>query len=78
MAVIMQIMTSDDDDEIVHGIKQLLGSTSGLGLIHESVNSHDENKFSRSWFAWAAGLAGQMLLDLADRKPALLERSYQN
>lgn len=78
MAVIMQIMTSDDDDEIVHGIKQLLGSTSGLGLIHESVNSHDENHFTRSWFAWAAGLCGQMLLDLADRKPQLLSRSYQN
>lgn len=50
MGVIMQIMTSDDDAEITHGIKQLLGSTSDLGLIHESVNSHDQTRFSRSWF----------------------------
>lgn len=49
MAVIMQTMTSDDDDEIVRGIKQLMGSTSGLGLIHESVNSHDASKWTRPW-----------------------------
>lgn len=49
MAVIMQIMTSDNDDEIVGGIKQLLKSTSGLGLIHESVNTHNDARWSRSW-----------------------------
>ncbi|KAK7422286.1 hypothetical protein QQZ08_009592 [Neonectria magnoliae] len=49
MGLIIQIMTSDDDDEIVDGIQQLLGSTSGLGLIHETVNSHDEKKWTRSW-----------------------------
>lgn len=50
MGVIMQTMTSDDDDEIVRGIKQLMGSTSGLGLIHESVNTHDDAQWSRSWY----------------------------
>lgn len=49
MGVIMQILTTDDDEEIVGGLKQLLGSTSGLGLIHESVNSHDETEWTRSW-----------------------------
>ncbi|PNY22449.1 Uncharacterized protein TCAP_07140 [Tolypocladium capitatum] len=77
MGVIMQTMTSDDDDEIVHGIKQLMGSTSGLGLMHESVNTHDDSKWTRSWFAWANGLFGQMILDLLDRKPDLLQKSYQ-
>lgn len=49
MGVIMRIMTTDDDDEIVFGLKQLLGSTSGLGLMHESVNTHDESDWTRSW-----------------------------
>ncbi|GJN71998.1 hypothetical protein VFPFJ_02735 [Purpureocillium lilacinum] len=78
MGVIMRTMTSTDDDEIVYGIKQLMGSTSGLGLIHESVNTHDDTRWTRSWFAWANGLFGQMILDILDKKPHLLERSYQN
>lgn len=77
MAVIMQTMTSDNDEEIVHGIRQLMGSTSKLGLVHESVNTWDDSKWTRSWFAWANGLFGQMVLDLLDRKPHLLAKSYQ-
>lgn len=49
MGVIMQIMTSNDDQEIIGGIKQLMGSTSGLGLIHESVNSHSDSSWTRPW-----------------------------
>ncbi|KAG5991201.1 hypothetical protein E4U43_004077 [Claviceps pusilla] len=77
MGVITQIMTSNDDDEIVHAIKQLMGSTSKLGLMHESVNTWDDGKWTRPWFAWANGLFGQMILDLLDRKPHLLAKSYQ-
>ena len=49
MSVVMQILTSSDEEEIEGGIRQLLGSTSGLGLIHESVHAHDEHKWTRPW-----------------------------
>lgn len=49
MGLIMQILTSNDDGEITNGLRQLLGSTSGLGLIHETVNSHDDTKWTRPW-----------------------------
>ncbi|KAF1732695.1 Meiotically up-regulated protein [Beauveria bassiana] len=78
MGVIMRIMTSDHDDEIVACLKMLMGATSGLGLIHESVNTFDDSNWSRPWFAWANGLFGQMLIDLSERKPRILQRSFQN
>ena len=77
MAAIVRILTSDDDDEIRGQLKMLLGGTSELGLIHESVNSWNEWDFTRQWFSWANGLFGQMVLDLAGRKPGLLGESYQ-
>jgi meiotically up-regulated gene 157 (Mug157) protein len=50
MAVVMQLLTSDDDEEITHGLKELLGSTSNLGLMHETVNSHDDSQWTRPWY----------------------------
>lgn len=73
----MRIMTSDDDAEIVSSLRQLLSSTNGLGLMHESINTHNDGVWTRQWFSWANGLFGQMMLDLRRRKPHVLTLSYQ-
>jgi meiotically up-regulated gene 157 (Mug157) protein len=69
MAIIMQIMTSNDDSEITTGLQTLLTTTAGTALMHETFNVNDANDFTRSWFAWANGLFGEMILQLVHTKP---------
>ncbi|KAF2829233.1 hypothetical protein CC86DRAFT_368285 [Ophiobolus disseminans] len=71
MSVLVQAMTSDDDEEIM----RCLGAVKNVsrnGLIHESVNVDYGRTYTRSWFAWANSVFAQTVLDLAQRKPHLL------
>ncbi|KAG5933605.1 hypothetical protein E4U53_000935, partial [Claviceps sorghi] len=74
MSQISAIYGTDDDDEIQQRLALILDNTSGLGLIHESVNIYNASDFSRPWFAWANSFFAEMVLDLAARKPGLIFR----
>ncbi|ORY16013.1 hypothetical protein BCR34DRAFT_622593 [Clohesyomyces aquaticus] len=77
MANVMAILTSENDEEIVRNLRDLVRSTDGFGLLHESVSARSEGQWSRQWFSWANGLFGQAILDLEQRKPHILKMGFQ-
>jgi meiotically up-regulated gene 157 (Mug157) protein len=73
MSQIMYAQTSNSDQEIRHCVAVLKESAAGTGFMHESYNKNDPSKFTRSWFAWANTLFGELIARLAVRNRGLLE-----
>jgi len=74
MSIIMRAMTSSDDQEIAWCIKTLRNTDADTGFMHETFHKDDPSNFSRSWFAWANTLFGELILKLVNEgKEALLE-----
>ena len=75
MSIMYRAFTATDDAEIVECLRWLRDTTAGTGFMHESFNKDNPSKFTRSWFAWANTLFGELMLTLAEQKPALLAAS---
>jgi len=73
MSLTMYALTSRDDAEIAMALRMLKTTTAGTGFMHEAFDKDDPAKFTRPWFAWANSLFGELILDLATRKPQLLQ-----
>ena len=76
LGLIMQALTTDDDEEIFFCLKTLKNTHSGTGFIHESFDVNNPKDFSRSWFAWANTLFGELILHLYEKKPEILKRKF--
>ncbi|SGZ55569.1 CIC11C00000001714 [Sungouiella intermedia] len=74
MSLLMRIRTTDNDEEIQTNLKQVMETTAGLGLMHESVNvdSARGKDYTRPWFAWCNSEFGRTILHLAKHKPHLI------
>lgn len=72
MALIVQAITSDNDDEIRHLLNQIIASNADTGFLHESFDTNDVTVYTRSWFAWCNTLYGEFILNLLFTKPHLL------
>ncbi|KAJ7782212.1 hypothetical protein DFH07DRAFT_909060 [Mycena maculata] len=72
MGLITEVVTSLEDSDILVKLEYLKNSTTGLGLIHESVNTHNVTDYTRPWFAWVNSYFGEAILQLAEEKPHLL------
>jgi len=72
MSIIMRAMTSNDDQEIIKCLRWLKTTHAGTGFMHETFNMDDPNHFSRSWFAWANTLLGELILKVHQERKHLL------
>jgi len=66
MSIMMRAFTSRDDAEIKACIRQLLQTDAGTGFMHESFHKDDASQFTRSWFAWANTLFGELIIKLVE------------
>ncbi len=64
ISLIMQILTSTDEEEKRLCLETLANTHAGTNYMHESFDADDPSRFSRSWFAWANSLFAQMLMRL--------------
>jgi meiotically up-regulated gene 157 (Mug157) protein len=72
MSLIVRALSSSDPAVIVPLLRHLRDTDAGTGFMHEAVDCNNPAQFTRSWFAWANGLFGEMIVGLADRLPAVL------
>ncbi len=72
MSLIMKALTSDNDAEIKQCIQVLQKTHGDTGFMHESFHKDDPKKFTRSWFAWANTLFGELLWKTFKERPHLL------
>lgn len=72
MSLCIRALSSDDPRVIAACLAQLKTSHAGTGFMHEAFEAGNPMHYTRPWFAWANGLFGEMILDLANRMPRLL------
>jgi meiotically up-regulated gene 157 (Mug157) protein len=72
LSIIMRGLTSTDDKEISLCLQMLKKTHAGTGFMHESFHKDDANRYTRSWFAWANTLFGELVWKVYKERPHLL------
>jgi meiotically up-regulated gene 157 (Mug157) protein len=72
MSFTMRALTSDNDAEIKKCVSLLMATHAGTGFMHESFHKDDPKNFTRKWFAWANTIFGELIMEVFNRKPAVL------
>ena len=72
LGITMRALTSIDDAEILYCLGMLKTTHAGTGFMHESFYKDDPSRFTRSWFAWANTLFGELIVTLHRERPQLL------
>lgn len=72
LALMTQILTSDNDAEIKNCLETLVISAKN-NLLHESFSVANPAAYTREWFAWANSFFGETIVYLHSKKMHLLK-----
>ncbi|HEV8367269.1 MAG TPA: glycoside hydrolase family 125 protein [Pyrinomonadaceae bacterium] len=73
LGIIMRALTSTNDKEVLYCLRVLKTTHAGTGFMHEAFDKDAPKKFTRSWFAWANTIFGELILRLYEKRPHLLK-----
>ena len=76
MSIIMRAMTSTSDQEITQCLRWLKNTHAGTGFMHETFHKDDATNFTRSWFAWANTLFGELISKIHTERKHLLNQLF--
>lgn len=74
MSIVMRALTSDNEEEIISCLKMLVASHADTGFMHETFHKNNPENYTRSWFAWANTLFGELIFKLYKERPEILSR----
>ena len=63
----IEALTTDDEAEIARIMKALLSTHAGTEFMHEGFDPNEPEKFTRSWFAWANSMFGELVYTLYEQ-----------
>jgi len=72
MSLMIRALSTDEPRVAAGCIAQLKTSHAGTGFMHEAFEAGNPAHYTRPWFAWANGLFGEMVINLARRMPRVL------
>jgi meiotically up-regulated gene 157 (Mug157) protein len=73
LGLVVQGLTTSDENELRHCLATLQTTHAGTGFMHEAFHKDDPAKFTRSWFAWANTIFGELVLKTFKEHPRLLD-----
>ena len=73
LGVVVEGLTASDKKEVRNCIETLRKTHAGTGFMHEAFHKDNPEKFTRSWFAWANTIFGELLWKTFQKSPELLD-----
>lgn len=76
LGIMMRAITASDENEIKNCLAMLKRTHADTGFMHESFDPDDPKKFTRSWFAWANTIFGELILKIYNERKSLLNSEF--